>query len=342
MLLEQYLDTVELPELVSAGYVSKRQHGTLPLSIYNYTAKAQCDVKQFDWTDALSKCRGMVVDSDQNVVAFCQPKFWNLDPETFDEPGTAFIAAKADGSLGIIFRFNNELHVATRGSFHSEQADWANEYLAERTELHPFFNQLIDRGYTPHVEIIYDDNRIVIDYDFEGFVYLGAQSHIDWIPAKVQDNFAGRIAKQIHTYDWHNLPQRENEEGYVLYYPDTGNKYKLKNDWYLELHRVVFGLSDKQVLQQFEAGTLNQFIVDLPNEFQDEVKQKRQSLIKRYADLENDIMNEWCKIKNRTELDRKQFALIAKQSLNSQFLFMLFDDVSLDSNRWRKAICKRI
>ena len=68
---------------------------------------------------------------------------------------------KLDGSLGILYWLNNLPYIATRGSFESEQARHATEILHGRYQ-HTFSS--MDTNKTYLFEIIYPENRIVVDY----------------------------------------------------------------------------------------------------------------------------------------------------------------------------------
>src|SRR5512142_383212 len=107
------------------GYVKQTKHPELPLWICNYTPKAQYEER---WNPVTMACRGLVFDFDGDVVARPFEKFHNLDRENLP-PLDTWVRAydKIDGSLGIIFNYEGEWHVATRGSFTSDQARWAQE-----------------------------------------------------------------------------------------------------------------------------------------------------------------------------------------------------------------------
>ncbi|HNR56139.1 MAG TPA: RNA ligase, partial [Flavobacteriales bacterium] len=112
--------------LESSGLVTVRPHNTLPLRIVNYTPQAQYSRA---WTPELLQCRGLIFDHEWNLVARPFPKFFNYEEHIGDEPvagplPSGFFTAtdKLDGSLGILWRWNGHVGIATRGSFHSEQA----------------------------------------------------------------------------------------------------------------------------------------------------------------------------------------------------------------------------
>ena len=84
---------------------------------------------------------------------------------------------KCDGSLGIIYFHDNDWHMATRGSFSSEQALRGLAILKKNYKMN-----FLDVHNTYLVEIIYPENKIIVDYaNEEKLVMLGAyQTDIAW------------------------------------------------------------------------------------------------------------------------------------------------------------------
>lgn len=110
-----------LEEMVSSGYVRMKKHPERPLYIYNYTAKAQFE---YMWNEVTMLCRGLILDENYKIVARPFTKFFNYG-EVANEviPSLPFeVYDKMDGSLGILYWWNDRPYIATRGSFMSEQA----------------------------------------------------------------------------------------------------------------------------------------------------------------------------------------------------------------------------
>lgn len=129
--LTDLFPAADLHAEIDSGHVLRKQHPTLPLSLYAYSRSCQYENH---WTPVTTRCRGLVVDdTDGRIVAWCLPKFFNHDqhgaghdfapPLPTDEPFEVF--DKVDGSLGIVFHFAGRWHVASKGSFVSEyRGDW--------------------------------------------------------------------------------------------------------------------------------------------------------------------------------------------------------------------------
>ena len=274
MKISELLDPFVLNDHLTNGLVNVQMHPTLPLFIYNYTQKAQYDLKI--WDDTISHCRGLIVDKNANVISRPFRKFWNLNtpniPETLEENlpnSTPTITTKMDGSLGIYWYYDGHEGIATRGSFTSPQAQWATKWYHEhRKILHgDGFGGTVEWpiNSTPLFEIIYDENRIVVQYDFEGLVLLGIvdnEKGFEWDYKSVLDtgkfNNYRVVARRI------NVPVSElknenvqNEEGYVLTYfkkDEPPLKVKVKMADYVRLHKILTGMNARSVWERMSSG----------------------------------------------------------------------------------------
>lgn len=263
----QVTDVVDMDAVkasVKMGYISERSHPEFPdLRILNYTDKTQWEQA---WTPTTLTCRGLIYNADtMELVARGMPKWFNFGHEGFapnlspDDPVSAYV--KWDGSLGILYqRPDGEWAIATRGSFTSEQALQATDFLrgAERRG----FMLRTKPGFTSVVEIIYPENRIVVDYgEREELVPLGFVVNKTGAFVPDSDN-------QLEAYtlrDVLNLPF-EGDEGFILQ-TANGDVLKYKHAEYLALHRVVSSLTEKEVWRQLRAGTFEEFAASLPDEF---------------------------------------------------------------------------
>lgn len=174
-------------------------------------------------------------------------------------------------SLGILYPTGDgQFAVATRGSFASDQAVHATEVWRERYAAR--FTP--PPGLTVLAEIVYPQNRIVVDYgDTDDLVLLGAVETAtgavldpSWVPhwpgpcasAIAAESFAAALA----------LPPRPNAEGLVVRCLHTGAMLKLKQEDYVRLHRIVTGLTARTVWEYLlTGGPLDDLIAPLPDEF---------------------------------------------------------------------------
>ena len=119
-----------LEKYYADGLLHKQIHPRLDLTIWNYSQKVQYERL---WDDITLQCRVLVTNSKGDIVARPFKKFFNYDehkPE--DIPNEDYVVyEKMDGSLGILFNYENEWIMTTRGSFTSPQAIKGKELLGK-------------------------------------------------------------------------------------------------------------------------------------------------------------------------------------------------------------------
>jgi RNA ligase len=138
----------KLKEYEKNGLIKSQKHPTLDLWIWNYNPSVQYERL---WDDITMQCRGLVTNSQGEIVARPFTKFFNYEELTPEEiPNEYFdVYEKMDGSLGILFKYQNEWILATRGSFTSPQSIKGRELL----EKYPL--DKLDKNNTYLFEIIY-------------------------------------------------------------------------------------------------------------------------------------------------------------------------------------------
>lgn len=343
--LGDILNVNKIDDLIEDGYLTRREFKEW--SILNYTDKV---TYERNWTQETTACRGLIYESESlKVVARPFSKFFNMtEPHTIPDlsEGTLICLPKMDGSMGSIFQADDGVWVSTRGSMTSDQAFWATEWLREK---YPDWECPDD--ITVLVEIIYKDNRIVVDYgEFEGLVCIGARriSTGELIPPeKLHDLWPGsRFVEpilmhfdpsdlaignpEIAEFVEHlpNDPQFREGCVFVCYGPDY--MVKVKKDEYLRLHRLIYGLTKKSIWECLrDTGSYQDCIVDGLNEeaiiwiesVGDEMWERACKMLSEATVMTADIIS-------RTGEDRKAFAKEAmyQQTTNFSLLFAMLDD----------------
>lgn len=290
MKLDQILDLDQLEQEIADGYVSRRHHPEFPeLTILNYTDRAQFDQH---WNDTTRRTRGIIHDATGEVLALPFAKFFNYGQGDAQYDLDAPIVGafdKLDGSLGIGYQApDGSYRIATRGSFDSEQARHANAWIAAhpRSSAAKALVRSVDAIATPLFEIIYPDNRIVVDYEGrDEVVFLG---HVDRLPSLAGDFLpSSRLASvpnPLTLRDVLALPPRDNAEGWVVWL-DRTTAVKIKYERYVELHRAISNMTPKEVWRQLRAGTFDEFAAALPDEFHDWAKEQRKELVAEFGDI---------------------------------------------------------
>lgn len=260
-----------LEAMIAAGYVRTQRHPTQPLTIYNYTPKTQFE--KF-WNDVTKQCRGLIVHDDGTIVARPFPKFFNwgeTQVDNFNMDAMVTVTDKADGSLGILYPTPDGWAIATRGSFTSEQAIAATEMLRHQ---YAGWEPPANLGpVTVLFEIIYPENRIVLDYQGARELRLIEALWIDrgWpiasdptVIAKAL-NWPGPVVEHLGTAPLkvalsRMVHDRPDAEGVVLRFLDTDDRYKIKQADYVALHRVLTGTSARTIWTYLAVNTCKDLI----------------------------------------------------------------------------------
>ena len=252
MKLRELMNVRELTEQIKLGFVGRKEHPTEPLVIFNYTKKAQYDR---EWNDVTRQCRGLIVNSDTTeVVARPWKKFFNYgehDVGDWDPDEICFVTDKMDGSLGVLYPLSDGGYaVATRGSFTSDQAKYATDMWNAR-----YAGFTPADGLTYLFEIIYPENRVVVDYgDRNELVLLGAV--VNETGATLEAATVGWPFTRVGNFGYMTLREalemepREKVEGVVLHFNATNQHVKLKQEDYIALHRLISGLNEKHVWER--------------------------------------------------------------------------------------------
>ncbi|WP_405977398.1 RNA ligase [Streptomyces sp. NBC_00158] len=262
--LHGLLPAQELAQAIDAGHVTRKQHPELPLSIYTYTRTAQYEQI---WNRVTTRCRGLVADDETGaVVALPLPKFFNVGEHTSGRPyapalpdETFEVYDKVDGSLAVVFHYADHWRVASKGSFISTQATWAQRRLDSRdtTALVP--------GTTYLAEILYPQNRIVVDYgDRRDLVLLAAfgpdgtevplaeaAGHWQDVGSVVRVWPAMPLAELLALAESNTLPgggsaAGTDAEGFVLRFA-SGVRAKAKLSEYVRLHKLLTGVNERDI-----------------------------------------------------------------------------------------------
>ena len=247
-----------LEKYYSDGLLYKQVHPTLPLTIWNYTEKVQFENL---WDEVTLMCRGLVTDDKGNIVARPFKKFFNMEEGKHTSTDDFKVYEKMDGSLGILFNYDGEWVMATRGSFTSDQAVKGMEMLSnyDYNKLHKDFTYLF--------EIIYSENRIVCSYDFEDVVLLGVVNTKDGYEVNLHGDLDMRIQNLVRNVglnvvklydgisDYSVLKEmvKDNAEGFIVLF-SNGDRMKVKGVEYLRLHKIMTNVSTTGIWECLKNG----------------------------------------------------------------------------------------
>ncbi len=267
--------------MIEQKLVLVQKHPDANLFIYNYSPLVQY---QKLWNEITLMTRGLILDKEMNIVARPFKKFFNLEEHSPAEiPTEAFdVFNKEDGSLGILYWINNQPAIATRGSFISDQALHATQILRDRYS-HTF--NFLNREHTYLFEIIYPENRIVVNYgNLDDLILLavidsktGKDLSIPDIGFPIVKKFDG-----INNLNQLREIEAENQEGFVIRFK-SGLRIKVKFAEYVRLHRIITQTSTTVVWENLATGkSFEELLEKVPDEFYEWVKQTKTELTKQF------------------------------------------------------------
>jgi RNA ligase len=289
-------------------------------------------------------------------------KFFNHDQEgaptlTLDTPVT--VTEKMDGSMGILYQMpDGEWAIATRGSFASDQALWATEFYRVN-----YLNKWTPNpGITYIFEIIYPENRIVVNYgdkqDLVLIAEVGKESGhsypiCEWTPNGAHA-WPGPI---VETHDFKTYgdviasDQRENKEGFVLWNQEFDWRVKIKHEEYMVLHRFMTNTSPKNIWEVLSTGGNPAEVFALaPDEFHEWMRGVIKDLEDEYNDILFTAQNQLAAVMQglgesndsrgyfivrNVEGMRRDFASLASTHKHQALLFKMLDERPVEETIWK-------
>jgi len=370
----------DVEQAIAEGMVGRQLHPKEPLAILNYTHAC---MYAHAWDEVTMTCRGLIYNTDtMEIVARPWKKFFNYGqpgaPE-LDLRAPCITTDKEDGSLGIMYRLpsTGEYAIATRGSFTSEQAVHATKVWLDTHAR--YFSP--DPGTTYLFEIVYPANRIVMDYQgMDDIIFLGAVEIETGHDIEAGDSQGFEWpGVRADVFPWATLAEalganpRTGAEGMVLYFPETGDRLKIKQDDYIALHRIMTNVTPRVLWEylavndckklvstenpkQWESTNnglslhsvraleilavgpqwLERMIEKVPDEFYDWITDTVEKILLDMETLEADIYTIFEELRDEYE-ERKDFAIAAKRSAYFNELMSLYLGRSIKMNVWRRV-----
>ncbi len=336
-----------LEKYYQEGLLQKQTHPTKDLYIWNYTPRVQYESL---WDDITTQCRGLITTHSGEVISRPFGKFFNYE-EVIDkdlipwDSEYAHVQTKMDGSLGILFFYDGEWIMATRGSFTSEQSIRGLEIIKSKYDLSKF-----SEAFTYLCEIIYPENRIVVNYGEDKITFLSIttpESELNWATSiaifhssdikeeDIVDSTMVTFNKEtFETYKKLNIP---NEEGFVIRFYPSNFRMKIKFEEYVRLHRILTNVSNRDIWEVLRTnGDMKEILDGVPDEFYDWVRNTKEDLLNQYNQLEREY--QWIfKIINRAPNieNRAVFADYAKRYKHPSILFNMLDGKDYSQHIWK-------
>lgn len=372
--LKDLLDVDKVNEYVRQGYITRRPHPRLDLDIYNYTPKTTYENL---WDHETMTCRGLVVNSKGHIVARPLPKIKSIHEYEDQSFITSWelkrVQEKKDGSLGILVFYNDEAFITTRGSFESDQAREATKILNNKYQyfvdhkvrkLPQTFDYRCALPITFCFEIVYPQNRIVVDYGQAKDLYLicgiSIESGMSFFPEQLHEWMGPDVdafsldgnyeAPGLINHALDKIAEdEENTEGLVLTFvkPVTAEtkfspehfRVKMKTAKYIEMSRIMTRLTKKAVWESLSAGTpLSETAKILEGDVFDWIHEQEQLLFKEFKQIDKDAYDEFCVIRDKladTNPTRKEWADLILKTPYSHLLFCMVDEKDYSKLIWK-------
>jgi RNA ligase len=336
-----------LNEYYEKGLLHKQVHPTLDLTIWNYSEKVQYEGL---WDDITLMCRGLVTNSEGNIIAKPFKKFFNLEEGKHTPTSDFDVYMKLDGSLGILFNYKGEWVLATRGSFTSDQA------VKGMSMLKKYYYEQLHRDYTYLFEIIYEDNRIVVQYPYEDLVLLGmintkTGDEVDIHNGEIRfrnmiSNVGFRVVKKydgIEDYSTLKSMISDDEEGFVVRF-SNGDRMKVKGEEYLRLHKIMTNISTTTVWEILSSGgKIEDILKDVPDEFYQKIKMYASTLNYQWYQYFNQLGKSYDYFRygkyndKEVEPTKKEFAEFIKDKhpIVKAIMFAMWDGKDYDKIIWK-------
>lgn len=366
-----------LEMLVGQRMIDRANHPEFPLALLCYGRKTVYDNL---WDSVTTKCRGLIYNTETlEIVARPFEKFFNYGSEDakLDINGAALLLAqepeiyeKLDGFLAILYQYNDQEYIASKGSFTSPHAKWATNWYQKHKATEMGWNW--PKNCTPVFEGITRNLRIVVDYgeadelrllglvnnetgdeaSYATMLGYGIANGIKVVAKKFDFNMAAAL-KQANE-------ATKNFEGYVLVWRRPGQppfRLKVKFLEYLRLHRFVTQVSPKRIVEALENGWdsvldeyvenstpwFSEYVTKWRKYFQNKYEEIEQASNSAFAEIDQEIQREFpFGFRNLSVLHegRKYFAALATSPENkpiSGIIFGILDGKDIRAMIWKKV-----
>lgn len=309
-------------------YIQIKRKDSLVMFNYTQGASQPCEI--------VNECRGLILDEsdDFKVIRYGFYRFYN-----FCEPGAAKVdidslqvLEKIDGSLIMIYWYENRWHISTRATFDCDNTPTPcdeNDTFGRLVRLALFKQNVelysLDKDYTHCFELVSPKTRVIINYPETKLYYLMSRNNNTYEEAMLDIG-----VEKPRTYDFFIYPARHSKltidrvlemmhqqaseqngakfEGFVCV-DKYGNRVKVKNDDWVRIHILHANgkITEQSSLELIFYGEYDEFVSYFP-EFNDRImsySDKYEQLMIRAFKLDKCRIDRW--------YSRKELAQIVNQ-----------------------------
>lgn len=339
--VQKYLRSGRSPEDLKNDYgIGFRHHSKYHLISFKYD---QIDSHHHRAEKIVRECRGLILESalkTWKVVAYPFERFFNLGDGFADDIDwdSAVVQEKLDGSLMILYFYQNEWHVASSGTPDAG----GNVGLTDKTFKELFWvtfgNQVgwkwltralhrLPTDITFMFELCALENRVVVLHKEPKVVLLGARNRVtgqEYRPGEMIHLFSNTSIPAVYPV---GSPKEANEylekmrgseqEGFVVV-DKHFNRIKMKCGDYVTLHHLTDNLLSMRLIVDniIKKNETLEVAATFP-----QYEELLFEADKKYHNFINELEEDYEAIKDIE--DQKEFALKAKDSRCSEALFSL-------------------
>lgn len=190
------------------------------------------------------ECRGLIFSLDGDLISRPYHKFFNIGekeetlPNNLDMTQPHVRLEKLDGSMLRPLVFGDEVFLASKMGI-TEVATQGAKLLTEEQKV--YLHNHFHAGNTVILEYIGPENKIVLNYSESKLILTAVRNNLtgiyfmpDECPFEIVKSY-GSLDSSITDY-MEIARHAEGREGDVIRF-STGQMYKLKNDWYVRIHK---------------------------------------------------------------------------------------------------------
>lgn len=326
-----------IDELLSKYAIKAKRHPKYPQLVqfkYNQIESPMGD-------PIVQSARGIIMDENDSwkIIAYPFNKFFNygeIHAAAIDW-STARVQEKLDGSLMILYHYDNQWHVATSGmpdaggevngcGFTFAELFWR---VWKELSLHHPNDPCYIQEVTYIFELMTPFNRVVVRHKKNDLKAIGARNRMTGQEYSVDQ-------EESLNLDWSALPEPVRsfplqstddilntfvkmdplvQEGYVVV-DGNFNRIKVKHPGYVTIHHMRDGFGPRRMLEVVRSGEASELLTHFPEwtDVYDEVSLKFNELVKRLEDAYET---------HRNEITQKDFAMKVKDLPYSGALFSL-------------------
>lgn len=339
MKVVEYIKEHGIEKLTEEFAIKVKEYPEENLLVLNYD-----QIKSPKMHPIVIECRGLILDTDLNVV--CRPfdRFFNIE-ETKDTidfiPDKTEVFEKVDGSLIKVYYYNNKWNIATRGTAFAESDNYTGESFESLViaafgcdSVEDFQQKMksVPKGYTHIFEYVSPKNKIVTPYTEDKMVLLSIRCNKTGIELGDYDSIAysayrlldscGLNVRAAKAYYFDSKEELLNtvqnlpglQEGFVLY--KDGKRVKIKSDTYVRVHRLRGDgvLTPKRIAELVVVNEVDEYLSYFSED---------EHLIQQYVESYNTMLEEANDVflKNNLIKNQKDFAMSVKNKCYSGILF---------------------